>query len=252
MRIAFDMDGVVADLHSTFVETALRRFPDIDARAVAGADVVASPPPDEEAGQEVPAGAGSPQDADADSALSAPPLSRRQSSQVWRELCGTPDFWETLHECEPGAVKRLAEVADAHRWEVLFITSRPTTAGRTVQRQSQRWLERHGFSLPSVYVVHESRGRIADALQIDVVVDDRPDNCLDVVLESKARAILLWRGSLASVPPSAKRLSIGVQQTVASCLDLLVEAERSTDGSTDLMQRLRRLLGLQAKPPASR
>jgi hypothetical protein len=248
MRIAFDMDGVVADLHTTFVETALRRFPDLDARAVAPADVGASPPA-AESDDEIPADpVAALQDATPDAALRSPPLTRRQSSHVWRELCATVDFWETLRECEPGAVKRIAEVADANRWEVLFITSRPTTAGRTVQRQSQRWLERHGFPLPSVYVVHESRGRIADALQIDVVVDDRPDNCLDVVLESKARAILLWRGSPASVPASAKRLNIGVQSTVGSCLDLLVEAERPTDDSTDLMQRLRRLLGLQPKP----
>ena len=248
MRIAFDMDGVVADLHSTFVETALRRFPEIDARAVAPPDVGASPPA-AETDEEVPSDPVAVLQ-EADAGLSSPPLSRRQSSHVWRELCSTMDFWETLRECEPGAVKRIAEVADANRWEVLFITSRPTTAGRTVQRQSQRWLERHGFPLPSVYVVHESRGRIADALQIDVVVDDRPDNCLDVVLESKARAILLWRGTPASVPSSAKRLNIGVQPTVASCLDLLVEAERSADGSTDLMQRLRRLLGLQTRPPS--
>ena len=92
---------------------------------------------------------------------------------------------------------------------MLFITSRPSSAGRTVQRQSQRWLQRMGFPLPSVYVVHGSRGAVAQALNLDVVIDDRPDNCLDVVLGSKAGAVLIWRGPQEKVPVSARRLGIG-------------------------------------------
>ncbi len=92
---------------------------------------------------------------------------------------------------------------------MIFLTSRPQTSGRTVQRQSQRWLERHGFVMPSVFVVHGSRGRIAEALDLDVVIDDRPDNCLDIVLESKAGAVLdLARdaGLGAGVRPAARDL----------------------------------------------
>ena len=111
-----------------------------------------------------------------------------------RRLSGLPDFWETLDEIESGAIKRLAALTEDRRWEVIFLTSRPPSDGSTVQRQSQRWLERHGFPLPSAYVVQGSRGLIAKALQIDLVIDDRPENCLDVVLESQAGAILVWRG----------------------------------------------------------
>ena len=63
--------------------------------------------------------------------------------------------------------------------------------------------------------VHGSRGKVADALAIDVVVDDRPDNCLDVVLESRAASLLVWRGRAATVPASVKRLGIAVVPTVA-------------------------------------
>ena len=143
----------------------------------------------------------------------------------------------------------LARVADERGWEVLFITSRPRSGGRTVQRQSQRWLEAHGFPLPSLYVVHGSRGRIADALAIDVVIDDRPDNCLDIVLESKAGALLVWRGAAERVPVSAKRLGIAVVPTVAATIDALVRAERANDG-TGVLERLRRLFGLKTRSPS--
>jgi hypothetical protein len=245
MRIAFDMDGVVADLHTAFAAAALRLFPDLDVTAVAAADVGASPPADGTA----------PDPAAAEPTADAPDpiaghlaLSRRQSGAVWDRLCAVPNFWETLPETEPGIVGRIAALADARRWEVIFITSRPSTEGATVQRQSQRWLAAHGFQMPSVFVVHGSRGRIADALALDVVVDDRPDNCLDVVLESKARAILVWRADPRRIPVSAKRLGIGSVGSVDACLGILTEADRSASSPADLLQRLRRLLGLTPKP----
>jgi hypothetical protein len=237
MRIAFDLDGVLADLHRAFARVALELFPETDSAAVAEPELGASPPDDE------------PTEAPAAPEAPTPALSRRQVSAVWDRLGKIDEFWETLDEIEAGAITRLAEVATAHRWEVLFVTSRPFAPGKTVQRQSQVWLAGRGFPLPSVYVVHGSRGKIADALHLDVVVDDRPQNCLDVVLESRARAILVWRGSAATVPVSAKRLGIGVVPTVAACLDTLVEADRDEPGA-DLMSRLKRLLGLTTKAPA--
>lgn len=251
MRIGFDMDGVVADLHHTFARTALRLFPDLDAAAVASAVVGASPPDGEAADPEQVPGE-PPAPANAAAAPASLPLTRRQSSAIWDELGMTTDLWESLRETEPGIVRRIAEVAEANRWEVIFLTSRPSSEGRTVQRQSQRWLQSLGFEWPSVFVVHGSRGKIADALALDVVVDDRPENCLDVVLESKARAVLIWRGPVATVPASARRLGIGVQPTVQACLDVLLEAERAASTSGDFMQRLRSLLGLQPKSGPSR
>jgi hypothetical protein len=241
MRIAFDLDGVLADLHSAFSRAAISLFPDLDPALVAGADVGSSPPVEESDATETGVEAGS--------AVSMP-VTRRQSEAIWRQLGQTENFWEGLAEIESGAIARIAALAEDRRWDVLFITSRPSTVGRTVQRQSQRWLQQMGFPMPSVYVVHGSRGRIAQALALDVVVDDRPDNCLDVVLESKAGAVLIWRGPQATVPTSAKRLGIAVAPTVAACLDALVDAEQSAaEGS--LLDRLRRLFGLRTRSASS-
>lgn len=240
MRVAFDLDGVLADLHTAFTRMALSMYPELDRSAIAAPSVGASPPVDEEPGSE-----GEPEaPALADGA--EVPLDRRQLDAVWKRLRATENFWEGLAEIETGAIASLAKLADEQRWDVLFITSRPSSAGSTVQRQTQRWLERMGFTLPSVYVVHGSRGSVAQALDLDVVIDDRPDNCLDVVLGSKAGAVLIWRGPQAKVPMSARRLGIAVSPTVEECLAVLVEAESEQAGGS-LLDRLRRLFGLKTR-----
>src|SRR5262245_34054165 len=98
-------------------------------------------------------------DGDEDTPTVGLDLTRRQVRQLWDRVHDVDDFWETLREIEPGAISRLAGIAAARRWEVIFLTSRPASAGRTVQVQTQRWLSANGFPLPSVYVVRRSRGR---------------------------------------------------------------------------------------------
>jgi hypothetical protein len=232
------MDGVLADLHTAFVQAAIRLFPELDPAAIGSGDVGSSPPDGTDAD--------APEAPSDDTATPAGdvPMTRHQTDAVWNHLESVENFWETLGEHEPGAIKRLFALAEERRWEVIFITSRPHSAGVTVQRQSQRWLQRMGFDMPSCFVVHGSRGRIAEALRLDFVVDDRPENCLDVVLESKAGAIMVWRGTKAGVPVSARRLGIAVVSTVAAALDALVETEKpGSEGG--LLDRLRRLFGLR-------
>jgi hypothetical protein len=242
MRIAFDLDGTLADLHTPFARTALRLFPEMDPATLARPQVGASPPDTARTVSDEAAGA-------AVSSGGEIPLSNHQVGAVWRALEAEENFWESLDELEPGAIARLARLADERRWEVIFVTSRPPCRGRTIQRQSQQWLDRCGFPLPSVFVVHGSRGRIADALTLDVVVDDRPENCLDVVLESRAGAILVWRGDERAVPASARRMGIAVVPGIGRCLDALVEADRGHEGG--LVDRLRRVLGLKPRTTAA-
>lgn len=239
MRIAFDMDGVLADLHTAYAKAAIELYPQLDRTILGSADVGASPPEGDLA----------PGESDIPDPSTPVVVTDEQSSAIWDRLTSKEDFWTTLAEIEQGAIARIAKEAEMRRWDVLFITSRPRSLGATVQRQSQRWLESKGFPLPSVFVVHGSRGKIAQALALDAVIDDRPDNCLDVALESRAAAILLWRGSAATVPGSAKRLGIAVAPTVHACLDALIEAETSAEEGT-LLDRVRRLFGLRTKKPS--
>src|SRR6185436_16535559 len=119
MRIAFDLDGVLADLHMAFARTAISLYPELDRPSMAAPELGASPPPDEDdAGYETEVPEAPPLP---DSVL--PPLDRRQQDAVWKRPPATENFWEGLTEIESGAIKRLAVLADERRWDVLFITS---------------------------------------------------------------------------------------------------------------------------------
>ncbi len=208
LRLAFDLDGVFADLGKHLGDTH---------SDAAGETTVSHP-------------------------YETPHL-RHAGRGVWARLAATPNFWESLDEIEPGSLRRLAELVRERKWEVIFLTSRPTTQGDTVQIQSQRWLEKQGYPLPSLFVTQGSRGRIASALDLDVVVDDNPENCLDVAMESEARSILVWRGQADVVPENATRLGIRTVFTVDECLGLLDEAAQSTHGERGFVHALRRVLG---------
>lgn len=234
LRIAFDLDGVLADMdaelrrqsESLFGElTADRAVPAAAAEGSAAAEATTDSAPD------FPAPA---------TRLN---LTRNQQRRLWQHVRGIENFWQRLDETEPGIVERLAALASACRWEIIFLTKRPDTDGVTAQLQSQRWLEEKGFKLPSVFVVQGSRGRIAAALGLDIVVDDRLENCLDVVSDSKARAILVL-GPGETHPPAAQRLGIGAVRSVADCLDILEQMEAARRDRPGVMNRIMRLLGL--------
>ncbi len=243
LRIAFDCDGVIADLDSALAEIATDLFgqaPDPKA-AVAEQDPVGigtdAPPADRDPSP-------SADGLTAEELQVEPPrfrtLTRRQQHDIWETVRHTENFWESLPETEPGAVARLAALAREQQWDVIFITQRPSSGGDSTQLQTQRWLVAHGFDLPSVYVIKGSRGKVAEALSLDVVVDDRPENCLDVKLESRARAILIWAADFVDIPPNVQRLGIEPVAGIGACLDQLSAARPDRRG---LLSRIRQLMG---------
>jgi hypothetical protein len=235
MRLGFDLDGTLADLQGTLAREAGRLFPDIDPANLprsANPDEPSAPPEAEPA---------------LDNGAATQPthrLTSRQQRELWAAVRSSTNFWE------PGAVARLATLARERRWEIIFLTSRPETRGDTAQLQTHRWLAAHGFPWPSVFVVHGSRGKIASALALDVIVDDRPENCLDVAIDSSARAVLVWRGDEDTVPASARQLGIGAVKSIGECLDILEQLDTAETERTGMVDRLKRLLGL--KPRAAR
>ena len=239
LRVGFDLDGTVADMYF-----ALRR----EAVALFGEEVLRKPEPTSSQPQQVddeqrgePDSTAAPDDDDSPS-MQELHLTARQQSQLWDHVKKIENFWSTLPELEPGIIARIAQTARARRWEVIFLTTRPSSAGEPVQLQSQRWLEANGFQYPSVYVVHRSRGKIADALQLDAFVDDRPENCLDIAVESKAKVLLIWHGDPKDVPAGAKRLGVRAVTKISDAVTLLEQFD-DIRSQPSLIRSIKRSLG---------
>lgn len=259
LRIGFDMDGVLADFGEAFHAIEVRLFGaapsptagepareeenrETSARRAEAADfreaaVDSDAGPDDDASEKTPGLFDELRTAHASAGQS-----RRRRDRVWRTIQATPNFWSSLKPIDPGAVRRIHEMMLRHQWEVFFITQRPHTAGDTVQRQTQHWLVKQGFDLPSVLVLPGSRGAAAAALRLDFLVDDSAQNCLDVISDSTARPLLIVPDDDGPIVTSARRLGIGTARTIAECLDLLEKATASRR-NPGLLHRLSSLVG---------
>lgn len=230
MRVAFDLDGVFADMHTALSQEAERLF---GATGDAAAETL--------------------EDALEQPEMVRPPgpshvhLTSRQTERLWDSVKEIENFWEGLPELEPGAVARLARVAGERGWEVVFLTQRPATRGATVQQQTQRWLRQQGFELPSVCTTRGSRGAVAASLHLDAVVDDRFDSCADVLIESDARALLVWREPEVSISTRARGLGITVVRSVGECLDILEQLDQHAGTAPGLIGRLKDALRLKRR-----
>jgi hypothetical protein len=237
LRVGFDLDGTVADMYSALRREAIKLF----------GDEVLQTPPETSAPQDAKqeqAGQPKAEDDPASTlAIQELHLTPRQQHQLWEHVKDIENFWTTLPELEPGIIARIARTARERRWEVIFLTTRPSTKGDLVQLQSQQWLDAHGFQFPSVFVVQRSRGRIADAMHLDAFVDDRPENCLDIAVESKAKVILVWRGSLSDVPAGAKRLGVRAVSTITEAVSLLEQLD-DVRQQPSLMRAVKRAFGV--------
>jgi hypothetical protein len=154
--------------------------------------------------------------------------------------------WASLDEKEPRAVARLAETAAARRWEIIFLTTHSRESHATEQVDAQRWLESKGFTLPCVYVAPGPRGPIASSLHLDLVIDARPKNCVEVVTESDARALLVWTRDSGALPADARRPEITIAKSFGECLDMLTAVEDPKPQGDGLLAWVRRLFGGKA------
>lgn len=230
LRVGIDIDGTLADLAAA--------YHDVEHQLFGQGTGVESDETEIAEGERV-------QVMDDRTALASMRQQARRRDRVWQAIRQTDDFWLGLKPLEPGVIARLNELSLARRWEVVFVTQRPSTAGQTVQRQTQQWLMREGFEQPSVLTLAGSRGKAAAALELDVMLDDDSKNCVDVLSEpeKRCRPILVLRRPSASAAGTARDLGIGIVKTVGEALDLLETPPALT--RPNVMQRILERLGVR-------
>ena len=209
LRLAVDVDGVVADIASAYRQVASELFPDL----VNSTDCEPSEAMQQSSWSHAAEGA---------STGSSVRLSAEQRERIWQHIKATNNFWTTLRPLEPRGLGRLNTLVIEHKWDVIFVTQRPHTCGETVQRQTHRWLVEHGFELPTVLAVQGSRGQLAAVLRADILIDDLLENCQEAVSCSHVTAMLVWPGPHSDdTPARARRLGITVARSFCDCLDVL-------------------------------
>ena len=169
-----------------------------------------------------------------------PELSKGYIERLWKAVARANNWWLDLVAYEPQQVARLYELARERRWEVFFMTSRPPSAGDSIQLQTQVWLEKCGFYLPSVMTAPAgARGELARALRLDLVVDDHLVNCMEIVGASNARVLHMARGETdLARREQAEARGIGVVSSLSEALDAI---QRLHDVLSSRQSRLVRL-----------
>jgi hypothetical protein len=189
LRIGIDIDGVLADFRSAFHEAAMRSLRhDVD---------------------------------DTQDLETLSPLSAADVRRVWDYIATTHNWWMEVPAYEPDQIARLYSLMRAAKWEVFFMTKRPPSAGDSVQFQTQWWIERFGFYLPSVLTVPGSRGDIANGLRLDLVLDDQLLNCVEVISTAPTKAVLVLRSNDPATKQQASNRGIGVVSTLSEAITVV-------------------------------
>ena len=144
LRIAFDLDGVLADMESELLRQATTLFGE---QAIRQAQQLASPPVSkslEDTAKEAPdapeARPKSDQPKPEGEADEVPAtrlhLTSRQMRRLWRHVESFPNFWETLDEMEPGMIAKFAETHDEHAQRIAGLVEASTQEAAPERRES--------------------------------------------------------------------------------------------------------------------
>jgi hypothetical protein len=205
LRLGVDIDGVVADFRAAFRDAA---------RQCLKRDVPIQGGPDDGA------------------------LSHSEIDRVWTHIARTPNWWMGVQPYEPAEIANLYALARSGKWEICFLTKRPPSAGDAVQFQTQWWLEEQGFYLPAVITVPGSRGDLANALRLDLVIDDQFVNCAEVIGAGPTKALLMLREANPPMQKHALDRGVGVVSTLAETIPILLQLHQLIRGQRGRMIRL--------------
>lgn len=171
MRVGLDIDGVLADFNQAYVATVID---------VTGKDLFPGPYGTFDITTwNYPESYG---------------YTATEVSKVWALIKESEGFWVNLRPYKEvqRIYQRLYDITcGAELHDVYFITSRP---GKSSKIQTEAWLAGGmQIQIPTV-LISSDKGACARALNLDLYIDDRTENCADVVaLSPRTRCFMLAR-----------------------------------------------------------
>lgn len=162
MIIGVDIDGVLADFNAHFIEYVI---------AVTGRDLFPARPFDIPCWN-YPEHYG---------------YTPAEVSKVWVSIKQSASFWSRVSPYDD-AFSALDTLVDRFRDDVYFITARP---GLLAKRQTEDWLRLVGYPKAAVLITSH-KGLAARTLELDVYIDDKFENALEVA-QTSTRSYLLTR-----------------------------------------------------------
>lgn len=123
---------------------------------------------------------------------------KAETSKVWDNIRADHGFWASL-EVLPGAASLVYVLQDNPN--VYFITSRP---GLTAKSQTEFWLRSCLNRINPTVMISSDKGASALALDLDVYIDDKNENCLDVQVSSPDTDVFMlaqpWNQEQKGIP----------------------------------------------------
>jgi uncharacterized HAD superfamily protein len=158
MMVGLDIDGVVADFITPFLQLLAER--------------TGSGPID-------PASITDP------NFMQHPFLTQEIIFQCMEAASYDPEFWRALEPLPSKSQWQTLEQISAEH-QVAFITHRWVRDTYDIHQITCDWLRRHGLTRPVVFFTQEKKSALIRELGIELFVDDRHENCEDVATETNA------------------------------------------------------------------
>jgi 5'(3')-deoxyribonucleotidase len=126
-------------------------------------------------------------------------FTKEEFDKVWADARHTDKFWENIPVVQGFNHRAMIDLNEKH--DLYFITDRFDTVGGSAVRQTLNWVR---FQLlagatPAGIVVAKFKGPVAKVLDLDAFIDDKPENCTDVVA-----AVPTCSVTLCSLPHNLK------------------------------------------------
>jgi len=165
MKIALDIDGVLADFVTPFLQLLEQRVggPAIDPASITDPNF-----------------------------QHHPFLTKALIHDCMVDTSYDPEFWRVLAPLpSPEQWQALNQVSRDN--EVVFITHRWVRDTYDINEVTCDWLRRHGIDNPVVHFTQELKSQLVNEMNVELFVDDRHENCEDVATKTEAVVMMPHR-----------------------------------------------------------